>query len=82
MGMLTYDGTTVEFDDRVLAHLQVAIVLRFRRGEAFLMSWKDSLEAGSGRSSIWLSPFFPVHFKFYGSRAPAIDKEWVERHSA
>ncbi len=78
MGTMTYDGTAVEFDDRVLAHLQIVIVLRFRKGEGFLMSWKDSLEVGSGRSSIWLSPFFPIYFKFYGSRPPAVDRDWLE----
>lgn len=78
MGTMTYDGTAVDFDDRLLAHLQVVIVLRFRRGEGFLMSWKDSLEVGGGRSSIWLSPFFPVYFKFLGSRVPVIDRDWVQ----
>jgi hypothetical protein len=78
MGNLSCDGTIVEFDDRLLAHLQVVIVQKFRAGEAFLMSWLDPLSVGDGRSSIWLTPECPVHFKFVGSRAPTIDREWLD----
>jgi hypothetical protein len=84
MGSLSYDGTVVDFDDRLLAHLQVVIVQKFRAGEAFLMSWLDPLSIGDGRSSIWLTPDAPLHFKFVGSRAPVIDREWLDllSHSA
>jgi len=78
MGSLTYDGTSVDFDDRMLAHLQVVIVQKFRAGESFLMSWLDPQKIGDGRSSIWLTPSAPMHFKFAGSRAPAIDREWLD----
>lgn len=79
MGWMTYDALTVEFDDRVLAHLQVVIMLRFRRGEPLTMSWMDAPKAGSGRSSLWMSPTFPAYFKFLGSRPPAIDVDWLRR---
>lgn len=77
MGVLTYDGTPVHFDDRVLAHLQVVIVQRFLKQQSFLMSWKDGSSVGDGRSSIWLAPNIPLHFKFFGSRSPTIDKDWL-----
>jgi hypothetical protein len=80
MGWMKYDGLTVEFDDRVLAHLQVVIMLRFRAGEPFPLSWMDSQAVGHGRSSMWMSPTFPVYFKFRGSRPPAIDPQWLERY--
>ena len=67
----------MKVDDRTLAHVQIVVVNKLRRGEAFLMSWKDSVEAGSGRSSIWLHPNVLVHFKFDGSRAPTINPEWL-----
>lgn len=38
MGSLRYDGQWVEFDDDVLAHLQIVIIGKLRRGESFLMS--------------------------------------------
>jgi hypothetical protein len=77
MGVLTYEGTAVQFEDRVLAHLQVVIVQRFLKQQSFLMSWKDGMSIGDGRSSIWLAPNIPLHFKFFGSRSPVIDKEWL-----
>jgi hypothetical protein len=77
MGTLTYDGTTTHFDDRVLTHLQIVIVQKFSRKESFLMSWKDSTNVGDGRSSIWLAPVIPIHFKFSGSRVPVVNPEWL-----
>jgi len=42
MGKLTYDSTlTVDFDDRVLAHLQLVIGAKLRRAESFYFSWRD-----------------------------------------
>lgn len=79
MGWMTYDDLTVDFDDRALAHLQVVILVRFRRGEPLTVSWLDSLHSGDGRSSLWMSPNFPVYFKFLGSRPPAIDTAWLAR---
>ena len=77
MGTISYDGLVVQVDDRTLTHLQIVIVNKLRRGDAFLMSWKDAPEAGSGRSSIWLHPHVLVHFKFEGSRVPAINEKWL-----
>jgi hypothetical protein len=77
MGSLVYDGQTIEFDDRLLAHLQVVIVQKFNRGESFLMSWLNSLSVGDGRTSVWLNPSLPMRFNFSGSRSPTIDREWL-----
>jgi hypothetical protein len=77
MGTISYDGLIVQVDDRTLSHLQIVIVNKLRRGEAFLMSWKDAVDAGSGRSSIWLHPYVLVHFKFEGGRFPVINDEWL-----
>ena len=77
MGSIRYDGLTTHFDDRVLAHLQIIIVQKLMREEAFLMSWKDSANAGDGRTAIWLSPETAITFKFMGSRVPEINQEWL-----
>ena len=79
MGTLTYGGSRIQFDDRLLVHLQVVIIQRFRRGEGFAMSWVRSVAIGSGRSTVWLSPSLPVVFDFAGSRAPSINPEWLRR---
>lgn len=78
MGTLKYDGTTVEFPDGVLAHLEVVVVQKLRRQEAFFLSWHESA-AGGGRTGIWLHPAALLTFH-YSSNAPVqIDKVWVER---
>lgn len=81
MGSLTYDRVVVEIDDRTLAHLQIVIVQKLRRGESFLLSWRDSTEVGSGRSSIWLNPAIPLYFKFAGGRAATLNRQWIEELS-
>lgn len=79
MGFLTYGGSQeYEFDDRVLAHLKVAITMKLRRQESFLMSWVNPAERGGGRVSIWLTPSIPLAFRFSGSRPPQLNKAWLE----
>lgn len=82
MGSISYDNVVVVVDDRTLTHLQIVIVNKLRKGETFLMSWKDAADVGSGRSSIWLHPYVLVHFKFDGSRVPAINERWLQELTA
>jgi hypothetical protein len=77
MGAITYDGSATQFDDRLLAHLQIVIVQRLRQNRSFLMSWANALDVGDGRSSIWLHAQCNVRFTFDGSRVPAIDEDWL-----
>jgi hypothetical protein len=79
LGKFTYDSTlVVDFDDRVLAHLQVVIGAKLRRNESFYFSWRDDSAVGDGRSAVWLHPSIPVMFKFHGGRIPSINRAWVE----
>lgn len=79
MGKLFYDTTvTVDFDDRLLAHLQITIGIKLRRGESFYSSWKDDQRVGNGRTTLWLHPAVPLVFKFYGSRPPSINRAWIQ----
>lgn len=78
MGTLTYDSKlTATFDDRILAHLQVVIWSKLRRGEQFSFTWTDPTRSG-GRTSIWLSPNVSLAFEFYGSKSPALNRTWIE----
>lgn len=79
MGTLQYDGVLVEFEDRLLAHLQIVIVQKIRRGESFLMSWRDAPETGDGHSAIWIHPAQNLYFKFSGSKTPSINQEWLQQ---
>lgn len=79
MGYLIYGGShEYEFEDRTLAHLKVAITIKLRRQESFLMSWVNPAERGGGRVSIWLTPTIPLVFRFSGSRSPQLNKAWLE----
>lgn len=78
MGFLVYAGTQeYEFEDRALAHLKLAITLKLRRQESFLMSWTNPVEKGGGRLSIWLAPTIPLTFRFSGGRPPTVNEAWV-----
>ncbi len=79
MGKLTYDSTVVvDFEDRLLAHLQMVIATKLRRGESFAFSWRDEAAVGDGRTTIWLNPALPLVFKYFGGKPPAINRLWVE----
>jgi len=78
MGTLTYDSKlVVQFDDRVLAHLQAVIWSKLRRGENFSFTWTDG-SGTFGRSSIWLSPTIPLAFEYFGGRPPKLNTAWTE----
>ncbi|KQQ04195.1 MULTISPECIES: DUF7882 family protein [unclassified Rathayibacter] len=78
MGRLYYDGTVeIDFEDRVLAHLQIVITVKLRRDESFLLSWRDDHSMGDGRSAIWLHPSHALRYKYFGGRMPRINPTWI-----
>jgi hypothetical protein len=79
MGRLHYDGMTFDFDDRLLAHLQIVISAKLRRSEAFFLSWTPKPATGDGRHAIWVDTGVPIHLAYSGSRPPAINRAWVEK---
>ena len=78
MGKFIYGatGTGAEVDDRLLAHLRVAIMTKLRRNESFMLE----LDAGNGngRRTFWISPSIPIQFHFYGGRSPRLNRAWAE----
>ncbi|MBB5643614.1 ATP-dependent DNA ligase [Cryobacterium roopkundense] len=80
MGKFMYGtpATSVEFDDRTLAHLKVVIIAKLRRGESFTFTWANTPESGGGHNSIWLNPSVPLQFEFYGSKDPLLNRTWLE----
>ncbi|QHC72639.1 ATP-dependent DNA ligase [Rathayibacter sp. VKM Ac-2805] len=78
MGRLSYDSSfDADFDDRTLAHLQIVIGSKLTKDESFYFSWRESVSAGSGRTSLWLHPAIALRFKYHGGRPPVISAEWV-----
>ncbi|MFC7432159.1 MULTISPECIES: hypothetical protein [unclassified Agrococcus] len=79
MGHLIYGGATeYAIDDRMLAHVKVAVAAKLRRQECFLLSWEIDAEHGSGRASLWMAPSIPLAFTFSGSRVPELSQVWLE----
>lgn len=79
MGKFIYDGQVrVDFEDRLLAHLQVVITTKLRRGESFTFMWKDDTSIGNGRTMVWLHSGCSLVYKFYGSRTPQLNRAWLE----
>lgn len=79
MGCLIYGpGAEYELDDRTLSHVKIAVVNKLRLQETFLINWTVPSESGSGRVSLWLSPYIPLQFRFSGSRPPELNRTWLE----
>lgn len=79
MGRLIYDGLAkIDFEDRVLAHLQVVIGAKVRRAESFSFTWKDDSSIGGGRTTVWIHPRAQIVYKFYGSRPPKLNRAWID----
>jgi hypothetical protein len=80
VGKLLYGSSRleIEFDDRVLAHLQLVISAKLRRREGFFFSWRDDPALGDGRSSIWLESSVPLQFRYASSVRHQLNREWLE----
>jgi len=79
VGVLLYGdaGMRVQFDDRVLAHLQLVIGSKLSRSQSFFMSWRDGKSSGDGQSGIWISRGMPLYFSYKSSGRIAINREWI-----
>ncbi|MCU1419091.1 MAG: ATP-dependent ligase [Mycetocola sp.] len=78
MGTLTYDSkVTASIDDRILAHLQVVILAKLRRGEPFAFTWKENAN-GLGRTTIWIHNAISLTFQYYGGKTPQLNSRWIQ----
>lgn len=82
MGFMMHGGNEYEFEDRLLAHLKTVIGQKLKKQESFFLSWTKTPEEGSGRVSVWVSPYSTVGFRFSGSRPPELNLAWVKALSA
>lgn len=75
MGEFVYDASRpIEVEDRALAHLQVVIIDKLRRGEHFAVSLFD----GKRLSMMWVGPSTPLQFIYRGSRVERLNRAWIE----
>lgn len=79
MGKFVYENSIkVDFEDRLLLHLQTVIGTKLRRGEPFYFSWRDDASTGGGRSTVWVHPQATLVYRYYGSRTPEVNRAWLE----
>jgi hypothetical protein len=78
VGILRYGGRRLELDDRLLTHLQIVFAAKLRRREPFILSWAQPTDLGSGRRALWIDNGVPIHFQYYGSRALAVNRSWLD----
>ncbi|RWZ51482.1 ATP-dependent DNA ligase [Labedella phragmitis] len=78
MGSVIYNDSVLYVDDATLAHLQYAIVQRYRRGESFLLTWTDDGSVDGRERSLWLSPNAPLSFEFDAPGDVPLELVWVD----
>jgi hypothetical protein len=80
MGTLLYGSGNlrVEFDDRVLAHIQAVVGVKVHRNERFFLSWFDTQAVGDGRSAAWIAPEIPLAFRFTTTAQHRLNRPWIE----
>lgn len=80
MGTLIYGPAAreINIDDRMLAHLEVVIIAKLRRGESFAFHWDRPTTVGSGHSTIWIHPALFLEFSFSGSRRIHPNRAWID----
>jgi len=79
MGALLYGGQhRIEFDDRLLAHLQIVIGAKLRRHEGFFLSWSEQASTGAERVTIWIEPAQPLMFRYQNDTPLMINREWLD----
>lgn len=82
MGYLLHGRNDYEFEDRLLAHLKTVIGQKLMKQESFFLSWTKTPEQGSGRVSLWFSPYVNIAFKFGGSKSPELNLVWLKALNA
>lgn len=80
MGYLLYGrpAEEIEIDDRLLTHVKIVALAKLRRDESFAFSFEHDIAGEEGRSTIWLHPAIPLHFKFSENRQPSINRAWLD----
>jgi hypothetical protein len=79
MGVLVYGGQQrIEFDDRLLAHLQIVIGAKLRRHEGLFLSWREESNSGGGRVTVWVDPSQPLMFRYEDPVPPMINRQWLD----
>ncbi|TCL79376.1 hypothetical protein EDF43_111184 [Rathayibacter sp. PhB179] len=79
LGTLHHGSLPVSFafGDRALAHLQVVILAKLRRGEGFGFHIPADATLGRGRLTLWTHPSTPLTFTIRNTAEVTINAAWV-----
>lgn len=77
MGTMWYGSPehACAIDDRALAHLQIVIIDKLRRGEYFAFSCGGG--EGVASTTFWMSPHIPLRFEFSDAAGIDINRGWL-----
>lgn len=79
MGQLIYDSSLrIDFNDRMLAHLQVAFAVKLHSNEGFLFSWRQDKDGDGGRGAIWIHRDISILYRFTDRLKPMLNPRWVD----
>ncbi|MBI5160721.1 MAG: ATP-dependent DNA ligase [Micrococcales bacterium] len=82
MGLFLYEDMAATIEDRALAHLQVVMMAKLRRGEGFQFSWRGDGSAGSAPlTTVWVHPGAKVGFEYESAQPPELSRQWIDRLS-
>ncbi|WP_378147708.1 hypothetical protein ACFJGV_06375 [Cnuibacter sp. UC19_7] len=85
MGALLYGPSqdSIPLDDRMLAHLQLVILGRLRRGESCGLTYTREDGGASTRETVWINPAIPMRFVYDSlDRGGPLNRAWVDALAA
>ena len=83
MGALVYAAQQeIEFEDRLLTHLQIVIGSKLRRREGFYLSWSEESAHGNAQTTIWIDATIPLMFRYERTAPSTINRSWLETLNA
>lgn len=81
MGTLFYgtQAREIVIEDRLLAHLEVAMLSKMRRREPFALSWLEPDDEERGlRQAVWVSDATELVFVYSSPGMPTLNRAWIE----
>jgi hypothetical protein len=80
MGRLVYGALQrrIVVDDRLLAHIEVVVLSRLRRNNAFALRWAETGER-PGRRTIWIHQGTDLCFEYDQAEQDELDRELLDQ---
>jgi hypothetical protein len=81
VGRLAYGAIprTISIDDRLLAHIEVVVLSRLRRNNAFALRWTEAGGEQPGRRTIWIHQGTDLCFEYDAAEQGELDRELLDQ---